>query len=440
MPLADGRKYRAPSVSPRWLSELLYSPATGWRAGGLLLIGCVATCSLALNAVYAGALTGPALSIARYCLCPATLGWALLSRPRDAATRATSYVIVLKREWPLMAAASFAAVMLVVTNNAPRDALLTATFRESGFARVLKGDVDRGIKDFTTALGYKPDDEGALLLRSEALIEKHEYDQALADTDRLLAADPKDLGALAARGQIHRIRHDYAAAETDADRALIAKPEDAHLLSQRGEARQYLGKTSEASSDLERAARADPSAIEPHLLRVEFALNGMDLDAASREIDAASHLNPSAFVFLRGRVQFHRGDFAGAVSTLRAERNVNVLYPALWQFLAAARSGQDGAKELAARSATASRTLWPSPLVQVFLGEKTLDEARSTARDSDETCEVDYYGGEWRLARGERNAALAGLRRAAAQCPVNFVEYSAARIELRELGANKSGT
>ena len=440
MPFADDRKYRVPSVSPSWLSDLLYSPATGWRAGGLLLIGSVATFSLALDAVHAGALTSSALNIARYCLCPATLGWALLSRPSDAGAGATSYVSALKREWLLTAAASLAAVMLVVTSNPPRDALLAATLRDSGFARALKGDVDGGIDDFTTALAYEPDDKGALLLRSEALIEKHEYEQALADTDRLLAADPKDLGALVTRGKIHRIRHDYAAAETDFDGALIAKPEDARLLSQRAEARQHLGKRSEASSDLERAARADPSAIEPHLLRIEFALNDLDLDAASREIDAASHLNPSAFAFLRGRVQFHRGDFAGAVSTLRVERNVNVLYPALWQFLAASRSGQDGARELAARSAKASRTQWPFPLAQVFLGEKTLDEARSLARDSDETCEVDYYGSEWRLARGERNAALEGLRRAAAQCPVNFVEYSAARIELRELGAGKSGT
>ena len=89
----------------------------------------------------------------------------------------------------------------------------------------LTGDVDRGIKDFTTALAYRPNDKGALLLRSGALVEKHEYDLALVDTDRVLTADPKDLAALTTRGQIHSIRRDYAAAETDFDNALIAKPE-----------------------------------------------------------------------------------------------------------------------------------------------------------------------------------------------------------------------
>jgi rhomboid protease GluP len=96
--------------------------------------------------------------------------------------------------------------------------------------------------------------------------------------------------------------------------------------------------------------------------------------------------------------------------------------------------GQDGATELSASATQLMSEDWPHAVIAFYLGQRSLDEMRTGARDANEKCESAFYAGEWELLRGNRGEAKASLQVAADTCPMTFVEYEGAISELKRLG------
>ncbi len=190
---------------------------------------------------------------------------------------------------------------------------------------------------------------------------------------------------------------------------------------------------SDALRDLDQASRLDPRDFRPHVLFVDLLINLFKFDDATREINASSRLNPAAFAFDSGRIHFFRNQMLAAASDFRASERPSWEYPALWVFLAQARQGEDGRAELAAATSGSPKSLWPHPLAQFFLGEKTFAEVEALARNNDQLCEFNFYAGDLSVARGDRNQGMEALRRAAKLCPLPFIEASSARWELLRL-------
>ena len=105
----------------------------------------------------------------------------------------------------------------------------------------------------------------------------------------------------------------------------------------------------------------------------------------------------------------------------------------LWRYLARAHTGQDDTAELAAGAIRLTSEDWPHAVIAFYLGQRSLDEMRTAARNTHE-CESAFYAGEWELLRGNSGEAKASLQVAADACPRTFVEYEGAISQLKRLG------
>jgi lipoprotein NlpI len=87
-------------------------------------------------------------------------------------------------------------------------------------------------------------------------------------------------------------------------------------------------------------------------------------------------------------------------------------------------------------------TVWPAPVIRLFLGQSTPDAVMAASDDRDPTrqrghvCEANYYTGEVALLHGDRDGAVKLFTAAAADCPSRWTEWEAADAELKALGAN----
>jgi lipoprotein NlpI len=115
-------------------------------------------------------------------------------------------------------------------------------------------------------------------------------------------------------------------------------------------------------------------------------------------------------------------------------------YTALWREIVARRSNQPS--RLADATAQLDMTKWPAPVVRMFLGETTPETALAAAEDADakkqkdQVCEANFYAGELALQRSSKEDAARLFGLAVADCPKLFIEWSAAKAELKALGVN----
>lgn len=93
------------------------------------------------------------------------------------------------------------AIILRCDDLVLRDAADSKTFVERGNAYLNKGDDDRAIADYDTAISLEPDCAEAYGRRGDAHFNKRDYDRAIANYDAALRRDPYDeaiLGSLEA--------------------------------------------------------------------------------------------------------------------------------------------------------------------------------------------------------------------------------------------------
>lgn len=135
------------------------------------------------------------------------------------------------------------------------------------------------------------------------------------------------------------------------------------------------------------------------------------------------------------------GHFDDAASSFRrSERERrDDLYSLIWLDLAEA--DQDPAAKPEPPESGTDLTAWPAPLLEYFLGRVTADAAFAaivkddTTRQRQQTCEANFYIGEWRLIHKSPDPAKLLIAEAARSCPKDFIEYVTAKIEMKHLGS-----
>ena len=86
-------------------------------------------------------------------------------------------------------------------------------------------------------------------------------------------------------------------------------------------------------------------------------------------------------------------------------------------------------------------TVWPAPVVRMFLGQMTPAAVLAVADNpdprvkKDQVCEANFYSGEIALRIGAKDEAARLFKTAARDCPHGLDEYVAAKAEARALGA-----
>lgn len=250
----------------------------------------------------------------------------------------------------------------------------------------------------------------------------------------------RGLGAIQ-RGDVDTAITAFSAAITAGDLAPALLPQ-----AYRGRGIAFLAQNrcAEAFVDLDRALElnvGNPDILWRHA-HAAACLNKHDVALAdySRLIEA----EPEADAYSgRGRQHWFLADYAGAESDfVQAHRLApKDPYPVLWLELSHLRAGTLDPAAAQRDVATLSSTGWPGPLLALYAGLSTPEQvAGAIAATSgmprviaSVRCEGDFYVAEWWLGQRDSAKAQPLLKRAAQDCPGDFVEGPAARFELEHM-------
>ena len=167
-----------------------------------------------------------------------------------------------------------------------------------------------------------------------------------------------------------------------------------------------------------------------------------DFDRAIADFTEAIRLDPKfEYSYLgRGQAYFQRGRIAESLADLDQAITLTPTEPNrwLWRELAARRSNVPS--RLHDLTSHIDMTVWPSPVVRLFLGQMTPSAVQAAADDPDpkkrryQLCDVNFFGGELALLQGRQEDAERQLRQAIIYCLEGSSERDVARSELQRLG------
>ena len=336
-----------------------------------------------------------------------------------------------------------------------------------------EGQTDKAIDLYSMALEVKSDRADVLRKRSVAYEELGKFDQALADISRAISLAPSDPDMYQLRGDIHVKMGALEDSIADYSRSLSIRPA-AGTYAKRGAANAKAGKIEDAIADYEYAVALAPdvdnygslaglyirkgdftTAIEVcgrawkinekyercFQIRSSAELSLGRTEEAIADLRNLAVINPQAFQAHSGlgRIDFMAGRYEEAISEfeIAVRTNPEDPYDAMWIELARRRAGKPSQLQEAVPQLKISG--WPEPLIQLLLGDTDLDSVRSHISNSDEACELGFYGGEWLLAQGKTDQAHALLSEAARTCPPNSMELQTAITELDALTSLDKG-
>ena len=305
-----------------------------------------------------------------------------------------------------------------------------------------KQDLDRALSDCNESIRLYSGSPSAYLNRGNVYLSKSDSERALGDFNAAISLDPKSAWGYAARGDIYKIRGDLDHALADLNEAIRLDPGYALALFSRGELYKSKGNFAEAMADMNEAIKIDPNYAPAYSTRgrlfyllgnnpaaIEDFTKSIRLDAEN----ASTYFDRGvAYYVLGGRNADAAADFRKA-----SELNPKDAYAALWRELAERRNNTPS--HLAGAAKQLDMTAWPAPVIRLFIGESNAEQTFAAAVDTDpktrqaQTCEANFYSGEFVLQNKNRKEAQRLLKLAADQCPPSFVESTAAVAELIRL-------
>jgi lipoprotein NlpI len=169
-----------------------------------------------------------------------------------------------------------------------------------------------------------------------------------------------------------------------------------------------------------------------------------DYDPALADYDQAIALDPKLAMayFSRGLVTIYAGSLSKALIDFRRSSELDPKYPytAIWLDIVNKRSHLVSVLKQAIPQI--DMTKWPAPIIRAYMGQlapaallKAADDPRARIK-KEQLCEANFYSGELAVQQEMRAEAARLFRLAVADCPKHFVEWRAARAELKALGEN----
>jgi tetratricopeptide (TPR) repeat protein len=302
-----------------------------------------------------------------------------------------------------------------------------------------KKDPDRALSDCNDAIRIDPTYAAAYVNRGNTYLNKADFEHAFGDFNEAIRIDPKNAWAYSARGNLYKNKGDLDHALADLNASIRLDPNYAMPWFFRGDLYKTRGDFDHALADLSESIRRDPNYALAYFARgsVHYIKgnNALALDDFSKSIkldpdNAATYFNRGVAYFVVG------GHTADAAADFRkaSELSPTDAYAALWLDLAGRRNKVPS--RLAETAKQLDMTAWPAPVVRQFLGELNSAQTVAAANDNDpktkvgQTCEANFYSGEFALLKNNKPEALRLLRLAASDCPRGFLESTAAIAEL----------
>jgi lipoprotein NlpI len=305
-----------------------------------------------------------------------------------------------------------------------------------------KQDLDRALSDCNEAVRTDSSNVAGYLNRGNAYLSKSDFEHALTDFNSAIRLDPKNAWAYAARGNLYRNKGDLDHAIADLSESIKVDPSYAQAFFSRGDAYKSIGDIPRAMADMNEAIKLDPNHAPAYFTRGHLSYMLGDNPAALEDFSRSIALSPeqSTVYFNRG-VSYYiiggRNADAAADFKKAAELNPKDAYAAIWRDLAERRNNAPSHLPEAVKKL--DMTVWPAPVIRHFLGELNAEQTFGAAFDTDakiklsQTCEANFYSGEFALLKKDKKEAQRLLKLAANDCPASFVESTAAIAELIQL-------
>lgn len=317
-----------------------------------------------------------------------------------------------------------------------------AAYTNRGAAHFGKRDFDRAFADYNQAIVTDPKLALAYYNRAVSYADRQDTDRAIADYNQAIAVDPRYAMAYNNRGTLYYAKGDFDRAMTDFSQALAIDSNFAMAYSNRGNAYYARRDLDRAIADFNRAVAIEPKFAGAYNNRANAFNAAGDLDRAIADYSQAIALDPglAKAYWNRGRLALLTGSLAKALDDLNhvAELAPTDPYVALWLDIANRRGNRPS--RLAGMAKQINLTVWPSPVINLYLGQSTPDAVLASADTAnaetkkDRLCDASFYIAEFVLQQGRKAEAVRLFRRAAADCRKTFIEYGAAIAELKALG------
>lgn len=170
----------------------------------------------------------------------------------------------------------------------------TIAFFRRGMAYYTSQQHDRAIKDFTSAIGRKPDFADAFLGRGWAYHAKGDYDRAIRNYDEAIRLVPDYASAYGSRCWTRAVTGlDLHLALADCNRALELRPMNKSVLDSRCLIKFRIGEMDAALADCDAALRIDSKLATSLYLRGLARLRKGDKTGGDADIAAAVALDPA---------------------------------------------------------------------------------------------------------------------------------------------------
>jgi len=300
---------------------------------------------------------------------------------------------------------------------------------------------DDAIQYFTTALADPALPKASRVVayydRGDAYFQQNKLDLAFRDVTAAISLDPHYRDAFVLRSIIYAYAGRYLDAVAS-DTALLAfAPQVYDAYTER--AIHYLSadRLDDALNDANSFIALEPDSYFGYEIRSSIYMTRGDvksaLNDAEKSIDENDKSAPAQFE--RAAAEFALGDFGRTESAIAEWVKLDpgvTSYGALWTALARAARNKDasGAVDNGLESNASS---WPAPILGFYAGklsEQQLDlSIEKDAKQKKETCEANFYAGEWLLLHNQASGKVR-LALAANQCPMEFVERQEAAIAL----------
>jgi tetratricopeptide (TPR) repeat protein len=302
-----------------------------------------------------------------------------------------------------------------------------------------KKDSDKALSDCNESIRIYRSYAAAYLNRGNVYLSKSDFDHAFADFNEALRLDPNNAWAYAERGNLYKSKGDFDHGIADLNESIRLDPTYALAYFARGDLYGRKGDVAHAIADMNETIRHDPNYALAYFTRGHLSYMLGNAPAALEDFtkaikldaeDANSYFNRGVAYYIVG------GHNADAIADFKkaTELNPKDAYAALWRDLAERRNNAPG--HLAEAAKQLDMTVWPAPVIRQFLGESTAEQTFGAAFDTDpqtktaQTCETNFYSGEFALLKKNKKEAQRLLKLAADDCPPSFVESTAALAEL----------
>jgi lipoprotein NlpI len=302
-----------------------------------------------------------------------------------------------------------------------------------------KKDPDRALSDCNEAIRVDRTYAPAYINRGNAYLGKADIDHAFSDFNEAIRLDPKSAWAYSARGDLHKAKGEFDRALADFNQAIQFDPNYAIGYFFRGDLYKRMGDFDHAMTDLNESIRLDPNYAAAYFIRGCVNYSKGNNPSALADFESSILLDPNnpfvyfnrgvAYFVIGGRIADAQADFKKA-----NQLNPQDPYAALWLDLTERRN--DVPSHLADTAKQLDMTAWPAPVIRQFLGELSAAQTIAAASDEDpkkqvaQTCEANFYSGEFALLKKNRPEATRLFKLAAKDCPPTFIESTAAVAEL----------